>query len=81
MTQKIIRIGNSGGMLFPSEFLKQSGFSIGDEIAVEFNPETKTFYGKPKELADKTTLTPEFKEWLDDIMVEYEPILRKLAHL
>lgn len=81
MTQKIIRIGNSGGMLLPAEFLKEAGFKIGDEIAVEYNSATKTFFGKPKKFGDKNTLTPEFKEWLDNILEEYEPILKKLAHL
>ena len=81
MTQKIIRVGNSAAVLIPAFFLKEAGFAIGDEIAVEYNGKIKMFFGKPKELADKTTLTPEFKEWLDRTMEEYGPILKKLAHL
>ena len=81
MTQKIIRIGNSGGLLLPAEFLKGAGFKIGDEIAVEYNSEMKSFFGKPKKYADKSILTPEFKEWLDNFVKEYKPILQDLAHL
>lgn len=81
MTQKIIKVGNSAAMLIPADFLKEADMKIGDEIAVEYNAKIKMFFGKPKELADKTTLTPEFKDWLDNIMEEYKPILKKLAHL
>lgn len=81
MTQKIIKVGNSAAVLIPAEFLKEAGIKIGDEIAVEYNPKIKMFFGKPKELADKTTLTPEFKDWLDGIMEEYKPILKKLSHI
>ncbi len=81
MTQKIIKVGNSAAVLLPAVFLKEANMKIGDEIAVEYNGKIKMFFGKPKELADKTTLTPEFKEWLDRTMEEYNAILKKLTRL
>lgn len=81
MTQKIIKVGNSAALTVPREFLRESGLCIGDEMTVETNGKLKYLFAKPKNSNDTTTLTPEFKKWLDTFMEEYRPIIRKLAHL
>lgn len=80
MIQKIIKVGNSAAVTLPKEFLQEADLHIGDEISMETNAQMRMFLGKPKEEANKSTLTPEFKEWLDDFIEEYKPILKELAH-
>lgn len=81
MFQKILQVGNSLAVTLPSEFVKKASLKVGDEMGVEFNSELKWVLVKPKNLADKATLTPDFKNWLDEFMTEYKPILKKLSHL
>lgn len=82
MTQKIIKVGNSAALTLPIQFLKEANLKIGDEMTVETNGKLKYVIAKPKKLGDQvSSLTPEFKEWLDNFMVEYKPILKKLAKL
>lgn len=77
--QKIIRVGNSAAITIPKEFLQQSGLRIGDEMALDMNPELKYIYAKPKD--DKSVMTPEFKEWLDKFVEKYKPLLKKMARI
>ena len=79
--QKIIKVGNSAALTLPRDFLVEAGLRIGDEMAVETNAKMKMFLAKPKEQAAQKTLTPEFKNWLDDFIKEYRPVLKKLARM
>lgn len=79
--QKIIKVGNSAALTLPKEFLQEAGLRIGDEMAVETNAKMKMFLAKPKDQAGGSTLTPEFKKWLDDFVQEYRPVLKKLARM
>ena len=81
MIQKIIKVGNSAALTIPREFLQESGLKIGDEMAVAVNSRMKMVLAKPKSEAQKTSLTPEFKEWLDNFIKDYRPVLEKLAHM
>lgn len=81
MIQKIIKVGNSAAVTIPKEFLKNTHLHIGDEVAVEANAIINMLIVKSKTEENKTYLTPEFKKWLDDFIVSYKPILKKLAHL
>lgn len=81
MLQKVLKVGNSLALTLPIEFVKKANLRPGDMMGVEFNTSLKWFLAKPKNDVDKSTLTPEFKNWLDEFMIEYKPILKKLAHL
>lgn len=81
MIQKIIKVGNSAAITIPKEFLQDARYKIGEEVALEVNSHLRTLVVKPKSQASNKTLTPEFKDWLDGFMKEYQPILEKLAHL
>ncbi|MBI2612047.1 AbrB/MazE/SpoVT family DNA-binding domain-containing protein [Candidatus Gottesmanbacteria bacterium] len=81
MTQKIIKVGNSAALTLPTQFLRESGLSIGDEMNVETNGKLKMVLAKPANDAAKSALTPEFKTWLDNFLSEYKPVLDELAHL
>lgn len=81
MLQKILKVGNSLAVTLPAEFIKAAKIKAGDTVGVEYNAKLKWFLAKSKKEADKTTLTPEFKNWLDNFMEEYRPILKRLSHL
>ena len=52
---------------------------VGDELVVEANTEIPALYIRPKINADQTGLTPEFKEWLDEISEKEADIIKALA--
>lgn len=79
--QKVIKIGNSLGVTLPASFIREGGLRAGEEVILEQDVVYKTIVIKPKKLANKMRLTPEFKEWLDEISEEYEEAIKELAHL
>lgn len=81
MIQKIIKVGNSAAVTIPKEFLHEAHLEIGDEMNVETNGNLRMLLATPKGQNASSSLTPEFKEWLDDFIKEYKPVLEELAHL
>ncbi len=77
MKQKIIKVGNSAAVLIPKHVMKEQSLNVGDEI--DFKLEDRAV-GESGYRAGRT-LTPEFKQWLDQFMKEYKPILDDLARL
>lgn len=81
MIQKIIKVGNSAAVTIPKEFLQEARLKIGDELDVETNGNLRMLLAKPKGHNTNSSLTPEFKNWLDNFIKEYKPVLEELAHL
>lgn len=79
MLQKIIQVGNSLAITIPKDFARKAKFRRGEIVAVETDVVSKTFLVKPKHLADKTSLTPEFFEWLDEVSKKYRKAIIELA--
>lgn len=79
MVQKIIQVGNSLAVTIPKEFAKKAGFKRGEDIAVETDFNSKVMLMKPKSMAQKTSLTPEFYEWLNEINKKYKDMIIELA--
>ena len=48
MNTKIIRVGNSNGVVLPSVFLKMLGIETGTEIRIEYREKRKEIVLKPK---------------------------------
>lgn len=79
MLQKIIRVGNSLAITIPKDFARQINLRAGEMIAVETDISSKTLLVKPKKEAYKTSLTPEFFDWLSRISTKYEKAIEELA--
>jgi antitoxin component of MazEF toxin-antitoxin module len=79
MTQKLIRVGNSYAIILPKPFVKKTNMKVGDDLVVEANTDIPALYIRPKIKADQAGLTPEFKEWLDDISEKEADIIKALA--
>jgi len=80
-TQKIIKVGNSLAVTLPVAFVRDGNLKIGDELVVETAPIYQTMVIKPKKMANKTHLTPEFFSWLDDVSKKHESLIKKLANV
>jgi antitoxin component of MazEF toxin-antitoxin module len=78
-TQKIIKVGNSLAITLPAYFVKEGKLKVGDELIVETAPAYQTAYIKPKKLAGKIHLTPEFFNWLNKFTKENYDLLKELA--
>ena len=79
MKQKIIKVGNSAAVTLPASFVKEGGLSIGSEVLVEPNTKYNVITIKPANSTYKTTITPEFKDWLDKFTKKNSQLLKKLA--
>lgn len=67
MTQKLIKIGSSAGVIIPKSELKKLNVVVGDEVEVVVKR------------AAKTTISPELHEWTNKFIDQYRPVLDALA--
>lgn len=70
MLQKTISIGNSIGIIIPKNVLKEKNIKVGDNVQVSIES-TKN--------VRKTSLTPQFLEWVDNYIESNRPALVELA--
>ncbi len=86
-TQVVFQAGNSSVVAIPKHLMKDLKFKKGQKVTVDKSPDGETIMikkadkknVKAESTKNKTSLTPEFKKWLDNFMIEYKPILKKLA--
>ena len=82
MTQKIIQIGNSTGIILSKSVLEALGLKAGETVSVE--PDVKAqaiVITKEGEAAKSLTVSPHFLTILDKVNQEYGKALKKLAEL
>ena len=81
MRQKIIKVGNSAAVTIPKKFLKKIGWKVGDEVLFEEKSEDNKFIVRDADIEEKPSgITPEFKQWLDDVSVKYKDAIKELAN-
>lgn len=71
MIQQTIQIGNSVGVIIPKNVLKEKKIRVGDKVQVDVEPIKK---------GRKTTLTPQFLDWVDKYIENNRPALEELAN-
>lgn len=80
MTQKIIQIGNSTGIIIPKKVLDQLGLKPGNEVSIDQNLTDKTLTIMKKGRKIKQTLiTPEFLTLIEKVNKNYGQSLKELA--
>lgn len=79
MIQKIIKVGNSAALTIPQSLMRKIGWNIGDTVDVHGNETMKFLMAKDVTSTYNTTITPEFKEWLDSFTKRNKELLAKLA--
>lgn len=80
MTQRIIQIGNSTGIIIPKALLDKLGLKPGEEVTVEEDTTMKTLtISKKGQKAKKISVTPDFLAMLDKVNKNYGAALKELA--
>lgn len=80
MEKKVIKVGNSLAITIPKSFVEKKNIKAGQNLYVKENTEYNTLEISTDEVKDApSSLTPEFKEWLDKISKKYEKAIRELA--
>lgn len=83
MAQKIIRVGNSGAVLIPKEYLETLGVRIGSKVKISLDPNIKQLVvdvpERKRGRTNGTKLSREFDQWLQTFLTEDKPLLDELA--
>jgi putative addiction module antidote len=79
MKQKIIKIGNSTGVIIPKPLLEELDLHEGSIIMVEKGTDKQSISLSKDGPAKKSSVTPEFLERLDKLTQKYAPALKELA--
>lgn len=53
MTQKVLQVGSSAGVIIPKKTLGQLGLHIGDEVMVEVNKRLRAVFIRPQKGVSK----------------------------
>lgn len=78
MLQSVIRVGNSLAVTLPKRFVNGRKVKAGQKLFVEDDTELGLVQIRTGN-AKKLSLTPEFKEWLDEVSVKHEGLIKELA--
>ena len=80
MTQKLIQIGNSTGIIIPKSLLATLGLKPGSEVNVETDTNTRSLIIQMKGASLKSTsINAHFIKILDKVNDQYGRALRELA--
>ena len=77
--QTVFRAGNSNVVAIPKDISKKLGLKRGSKVVVEATPDNRIVVSKAENKKGKSSITPEFLEWLDSFNKEYGPALEELA--
>ncbi len=78
MEQKIIQVGNSLAVTLPAHFVKGRGIKPGQKIFVDTDIDSDLIQMSTIKKSI-STITPEFKEWLERFNKKYKNSLAELA--
>ena len=76
--RKITKIGNSYGVTFPKELLKEAKISYGDNVSVELK-DGKIVLQREEEIKLPDGVDSEFMETLTDVIKEHETAFKGLV--
>lgn len=77
MEQVVIKVGNSLAVTIPKNFVKKKRIKAGQKVFVEADPSFDSMQIHTKQT--KSSLTPEFYEWLKKFNERYKEALTELA--
>lgn len=83
MKQKIIRIGNSGGVTISKSLMEESGVKIGTQVNVSYKADVGSFVidVPSKQPQTKIPVNPEVYAVANDLLKRYLPAFKKLARV
>lgn len=78
--QTVFRAGNSDVVAIPPEVRKRTGLKTGSNIIVDVAADSKTvIIAEVGSKGNKSFITPNFLNWLNDFNKEYGSALQELA--
>ncbi len=75
MTQKVLQVGSSAGVIIPKKTLGELGLRIGDQVNVEVDIKQKKVFIEPV----SKTVDKELLNWTRKFIDKYRPALEALA--
>lgn len=75
--QKVIQVGNSLAVTLPSEFVKKSKVKAGQKVLIDY--EAKKDWLQIRTSKQAAALSPQFKDWLEEVEEKYSSLVEKLA--
>lgn len=79
MIQKIIKVGNSLGVLIPRELVAQVGLVAGNKVYMEKDPNGTSIVINKNSKVFSSSITPDFLRIVDNINKKYGVALKNLA--
>ena len=80
MEQKIIKIGNSAGIILPYKLQKQVGVQLGDSVKLEMQDPSSVVISPIKKKHDTREVDPKFMKMVDEFINEHQDVLKELAN-
>lgn len=77
--QTVFKAGNSNVVAIPKDISQKVGLKKGSKVVVEATPDNRIVVSKAEAKKKRSSITPEFLEWLDAFNKEYGPALDELA--
>jgi len=75
MTQKVLQVGSSAGVIIPKKTLGELGLRIGDQVNVEVDTKQRKVFIEPI----SKTVDKELLNWTRKFIDKYRPALEALA--
>lgn len=79
MTQTIINIGNSQGIILPKEVLNKLNMKKGDSLTIQLEGEESIILSKKSYKKTAPKVSPELLSWLEAFNKRYKNALQELA--
>ena len=80
MEQTVIKIGNSVGIIIPQPLRRQIRLRPGEKVVVEVDVAAREIVVRRKgSISMRSSVTPEFYQWLEKFNQRYAGALRELA--
>ena len=78
MEQTIMQVGNSLAITLPKHFVKARKLKAGHKVFVDADPSVDTLQVRTNGKTP-SSITPEFKKWLDEFTEDHADVLQELA--
>lgn len=75
MTQKVLQVGSSAGVIIPKKTLGELGLRIGDQVNIQADIKQKKLFIEPI----SKTVDKELLNWTRKFIEKYRPALEALA--
>lgn len=81
MEQKVIKVGNSLGVIIPKTFAAQMRLQRGSIVFIEPDQTSTSFLVTKEKKSQLSSITPEFLRIIEKVNQRYGSALRKLANM